>query len=569
MKKAILLTSLFAFMATAGFAQNEAKLTQVNKEMKSCKEFVDKSTLSVKPRRSRATGVYYDIQSGVWRAGMDKEGKSYSATFLVYPPFWSPYFYNRCGSNNVSWTINDKDATQYMEAETGDYDFGSLDKNCYNAETGSISYYYLPKISAGRETYSLYEVDNDGKANANSVGLVTVSSDGWDLSYTPTDYGVTGGFYARGIVDPASASDPDNESYIFGTGTVTLRDGSKYTSVGLAQVFPAPVSPFTCNEIDLKATSYSVPLAEGKSLTMEIRNVVTEDGEKTFGDEVYETLVCTSEDVSLAWEFSGGTKCYNINFHKKEVDDFGIETDVPFILDKEFAILILGVDGEGVDVGFIGASLNVDEADIEPTIPLISDDTSVGSFAYSIDLVTVCGFYGYQDACDVPTVLYGSDDTEFNYCNALRVSADGQTAVNNLYPEDFAEWIYIKIARDFVDENDMPNYSFLAPEWVNGISYSPLSSSDEDGMYVVTFTCDPLPEGVTGRMAEVYVVGSGVQSADPIVLLQGDATYDPAGVSTVTAQKASNSKVFTISGQLASKNYKGIVIKDGKKFMNK
>ena len=80
MKKAILLTSLFAFMATAGFAQNEAKLTQVNKEMKSCKEFVDKSTLSVKPRRSRATGVYYDIQSGVWRAGMDKEGKSYSAT---------------------------------------------------------------------------------------------------------------------------------------------------------------------------------------------------------------------------------------------------------------------------------------------------------------------------------------------------------------------------------------------------------------------------------------------------------------------------------------------------------
>jgi hypothetical protein len=53
----------------------------------------------------------------------------------------------------------------------------------------------------------------------------------------------------------------------------------------------------------------------------------------------------------------------------------------------------------------------------------------------------------------------------------------------------------------------------------------------------------------------------------------GTAPYqygtDPSGITNVTAKKNSSAAIYNIAGQKVDKNFKGIVVKDGKKFVNK
>ena len=44
---------------------------------------------------------------------------------------------------------------------------------------------------------------------------------------------------------------------------------------------------------------------------------------------------------------------------------------------------------------------------------------------------------------------------------------------------------------------------------------------------------------------------------------------DPSGITNVTAKKNSSAVIYNIAGQKVDKNFKGLVVKDGKKFMNK
>ncbi len=324
--------------------------------------------------------------------------------------------------------------------------------------------------------------------------------------------------------------------------------------------------------------SNTTPIAEGKTLTMELRNVVTnEDGSKTFGDEIYETLVSTSDDVSDAWTYSDGDKVYNVCFHKKEIDDFGIEANVPVILDKDFCILIYGVSNEGIDCGFMGLTMDdIDIEDVPAGEPLITDGEGIGSFSYRTPISLQADFYGYFDAVEIPTVLYGEDEEgnsiEYADCNVVRVSADGQTVVNEKYPEDFGEYIYFSIARDWEDEDGNENYYFDAPEWIDEMVPYSTSSSEETGMYLLSLKCLPLAEGETGRIGYINLVANGgLTSEKAIVVLQGDASFDEAmGIATVaTNGKKLSGKRYNLSGQQVNANYKGVVIENGVKVVKK
>ena len=71
------------------------------------------------------------------------------------------------------------------------------------------------------------------------------------------------------------------------------------------------------------------------------------------------------------------------------------------------------------------------------------------------------------------------------------------------------------------------------------------------------------------------VSGRGVESESPIIILQGTATLDdvPTGIENVVndnnVKADPNAPVYNISGQRVSKDAKGILIQNGKKFMNK
>ena len=558
-------------LATAGFAQAEKGLVKMAPATKMSTTQVYKKG-EAKPtaqRRSMNNGVYYTREKGVMFLGYDKEGRGYRGSFLNYPPFYTPIFKNESQSTEIQWTIGENDYTDWMDPKTGDFEYFDLPKT--TADEEGLSAYYIPVLHKGNISYFICETDAQGEENEDGTRIIVTNYDGWDMAYNYSDMN-TNTLYGGGSIDPGTGSN----TYIYGTGNITFRDGSTWKSVGIAQVYPAPVSPFVCNEIAIRTMSNTQPIGK-KSLTMELRNVeVDEDGEKTFGDEVYETLVATSDDVSEAWTYSDGDKVYNVCFHKKEVDDFGIEADVPFLLDKEFCIVITGVDQKGIDCGFMGLTMSDEDAGIIPIgIPIITDGENYTSFSYGVDISLQTDFYGYFDGVDIPTVLYGSDESgesvEYADCNMLRISEDGQTVTNEKYPEDFGEYVYVVVARDWEDADGNENYFFDAPEWVTELNLFSTSSTDETGMYLLTVKAEPLPEGTTGRTGEIYLVGNGgLTSANAVILLQGDATPgDQDGIATVAASKRVEGKIYNLSGQQVNANFKGVVIENGKKVIKK
>ena len=78
--------------------------------------------------------------------------------------------------------------------------------------------------------------------------------------------------------------------------------------------------------------------------------------------------------------------------------------------------------------------------------------------------------------------------------------------------------------------------------------------------------CDPLPEGVSGRKCELHVQGKTCKSTYPIEVLQGDAE---AGINGVTVNVARDGKTYNIGGQRVADDTKGLVIRNGKKYLNK
>ncbi len=574
MKRTILLTAAFSMLTTLGFAQSGALQKMVPSKKATLTEAVraDRGT-AARPHRSVANGVYYTHERGVMYTGYTYDGLAYRGTFLNYPPFYDVVLYNQSGSNDVQWSIGENDVTSWMNPETGDFEWGAMPKTTASEE--GLRSYTIPTMTKGAISYSFLETDARGSANEDGTSMVVTNYSGWDLSYVFNDYN-TNILYGGGSIDPGTGTEDD--TYIYGTGRITFRDGTTWNSVGVAQVFPAPVSPFIAREISIRTVSNTVPIAEGKQLYMDVRDVEQlSNGELTWGDNVYETLVATADDIDLAWTYSDGTKVFNVKFHKKEIDDFGIEADAPFVLDKDFSLLIAGVTAEGIDCGFMGITIADEDADdLVSADPIIELDGQYSGFSYGIPLALPADFWGFFDAVEIPTILYGSDEEgntiPYENCNILRISADGQTVTNEKYPEEFDAYVYASVARDWVDEDGNENYYLDAPDWITNYTVVPTSSVDESGLYVLTVTGEPLPEGVTGRTGYVYLKGmGGLTSESPIIVLQGDASVDEAlSISPVAAAAHStNNQVYNLAGQKVNGNYKGIVVKDGKKMIRK
>ena len=85
----------------------------------------------------------------------------------------------------------------------------------------------------------------------------------------------------------------------------------------------------------------------------------------------------------------------------------------------------------------------------------------------------------------------------------------------------------------------------------------------EYGLTVIKFTCEPLPSNVAGRKCDILIHGKGVVSDKPITVVQGDVTAAINNVHLSTTTKEYPN--YNVAGQRVEKNYKGIIIRNGKK----
>ena len=573
-KRTLLLTAAIA-MAATGFAQNMSNDVQAN--FRSLPKLVEKNVLAKEiqaPRKDKTNGIYY-ATNGYWR-GFGLNGMGYGSSMYVVPPFVDVTFENRMANpTSGSWSINGQQAQ------------GDANGN-YTYQLG-VSYsdgaaYYAPTLTSGSVSYNFGENNVYYKRNMSGVdGIGRVKTDSINVHYPTDDHAwrlVNGTYYSNTASWGILSTD-----WMFGSGTWTDSDGNVYNSVGMEQVFAAPLTPLYIESVVVSGNTHATqPLQENQELTAYVTNVVTnEEGVKRAGDEIFYTLKCTSADTidfRTTETMNGKTiRTGYLRFSMKTVDEFGIETVEPFVMPagQEFAISFSGFENNSnIDFGADGL-VAAAEDEVAPAYVLVKSqaDGEVYSVRYSQNIPLKAALISMFDAVDVPVSGFFTQEDSGIELNHIIASNDGQTYTvknDNTLGLDGA---IVGLAIPFADNDGVENYTLEwwseegteQPSWITGYSFDDSYVENWNGYGIFKVTCSALPSNVQGRLAKLVIKGKGVEATNTIFIEQGVVTDGIDGI-TVDAAKTFNG-TFNLAGQRVNDNYKGIVIKEGKKMINK
>lgn len=558
--------------ASTTFAQ-EVSNVNLNKVVKTTPLFkAEKATkTSFSPRKSPDNGLFYGRPTGAFYRGNAEAGGSYYFDMMFLSPERDVTFKNKSvNPSGTEWYINNKPApNEYVS----DNNF-ILPVNCAGT-------YYSPELREGAKKYQFGE-ESSAWGTPQGGSFVTVADTLNSFSF----------------VDPAMGSYAWNGTsfadghYWFGTNN-TFKDEEAnitYYNSGVYQVFDTPMSPLYIKNIFCPIVSDGTPFTGDVKLLLTVRNVVTrENGSLAPGDEIIAQMTAGESDLANVSKQTpaGSTKEFTFGtlvFAKKVFDELGTQYDEPIILDKAFAVVITGFQDDGVNIGINGTQIPKADTDrkgidgVQPSQHLLLDKAtgesakftvSYSSFGAAINLLAI------YDHVSVSSSLADNSGQNYEQANVFRISNDGQT----MTPENpelvgKIDAAFVRTAMPWADGDGISNYEVEnMPDWVTEISGQDDTQTQgghtyRTGTAFVQFKCEALPSGVEGRQATIYLTGKGVKSSTPVVLLQGNAVNAIDNISS-SDDNVMNNEMFNVAGQRVDNNYKGIVIKNGKKFINK
>lgn len=510
---------------------------------------------SARRRKSAATGVYYNKPTGAFYLHWNEEGYGYGYEAVIVPPMTTFTFVNKCSNPTTClWHMTDtRDNTWYDYTSYADSD-GNISFSVYPG-------YYMPAptIVNAAQTDS-FTIGNEFNYYYINYGPL------YQTLVTPLESVDAVGFasdHGENIYTYGSLS----TGYLYGTGNI---NGSPCT--GVEQSYPAPISPLYVEDIFLQYMSDgTTALDADAALTMYIY--------ATGSGELLETLTATADDMdsltagNTQYTSTGKYTTGYIHFSKKTTDDNGDTAGEPFTLSSATTFVIEGFDLDGVNIGLCGGDIPDDCLDELPeTSFLVYDADSLATIAYSYDTCTVdLTFNGIMDAVFVADELSTTAGAVVEDANYVRVSEDGTECW--LANEERLPGAYVMTALDWYDEDGDENYYFdiaEEDEWVEGWLAESGVYSDA---YCLSFTTSRLDDSTTGRYAILYLQGKGVQGETPVVVIQGDVDLDEiaAGITSVTtdSRPADNTRIYNLAGQEVTGGARGILIRDGKKYLNK
>ncbi|MBR4897459.1 MAG: hypothetical protein IKZ48_01550 [Prevotella sp.] len=595
--KRILLPVLFSMAVVASYAQQKpVKVAFDGKAKMEKMNFLQKGDFNQpligakkKTHKSKADGVYYTKPDCAMWAGESIEGSYYYASLLLLPPYGDLTFNNKSTDKaKTIWTWRDESVDA---EENGDFYFGSA--GCYQT-SGYNNFGDAPVLSKKEITYSLENL-NDNWVNSSDdyiqqrnqypdyFGCSMQRDSLADMVFFDATHAVTGG--AWGISQP-----DDNTNYLFGNGSVKTENAS-YVIAGFSQIYPRPYNLYLTSA---HSTVYTMgqPLSGDAVLTMSFYNVEEVDGEEVIGDKLLGRFYATATNqVNLGgpyntkWVSTGSVYIYSLEFKNEHQDEIGSWVTEPVVLNEKFAMVITGFDQEGVDVNFLG-SVPQDEEDFEGQTEILvwADESKekIGSFMYQSQIVIDVTFTGLFDYSEVLATGYDNEGTEYTNLNVLQVSADGKTVTE--YGSENEGVAIVYTAYPWIDDQGIDNYYYELPEWISDMAYEEAEPSVQSGIefrngrVFLQPLCDALPTGVEGRYAIVYIEGKGTTSEDPIIVLQGNAKLEDAlneinggsdYITTIASNMHPQNTTFNLAGQKVGKNFKGMVVKNGKKLFVK
>ncbi len=515
-------------------------------------------------KRSYSNNFYYLKPSGTFYQAHDDHGKGYVQTILTVPPFEDQKYVNMAPDpTTCKWYLNGIDYTSHADAE-GNY----VQSLTPRANTGV----YVPELRDADETQN-YVMASQNYNLLNPVMTARQECEWLALC----DHGIA--TVAEGFLD----------TKYLGTGTYTDTygtygpAGAVYTSKGIVQDFPAPASPLYVEDIYIPVLSplgERAPLKDGATLTLNIRDQAT--------GELLEAITATNDDY-IYWSYVFDDERGALKFTKTEDNLFGVER-VPIVIDRAVTFEIFGVDEPGVMLGFSMLHQFDCDADLAPGYLVLENqetgDTINVSFTttgYGMPGVWQFVLFSLFDKAVVAESLTWNDASTgepvatISGYNVLQITRDGQECHTNGLedtPYDLAA-LYVTTACAWYDDEKNENYSFdEVPSWITGwyvddSYYDPENSERPSSVHYVSFTAEALPEGVESRSASFHLKGRGYTDDTLVTIVQTDA--ESTGIERVetSVEAPQSGATYSVSGQRVTDSAKGILVRDGRKYINR
>lgn len=545
MKKVLLMTAVMMSISSFSYAQktlkkdfqtskssstqllNTVKNTAFEKvalSRKAIETKVDKS--SAVPKRSFENEVYYTNPAGTFYYG-GKTASGMTISYNMLPALTDIVFANKCTDRaSATWSINGN-------AEEGDknndFNYGWVLANGY--------VFYSPTVTVGRNSYTYGE-------NLSRSGLVATEEICEDLSGFNNAMGQTYIAFQDG--------------YSFGVGEDVDDDGNTIVCGDVYQEYKKPLKPFYLSTVSLAYYSESgTPLAEGTTMMLYVFGQ-DEDGNL---DKLYAAMPVTAANFH---PFEGGSGTQGrIDVECVVEDEFGFEVAGGIVIDKAFTVLLDGYNQPGVDFGLRMVDISDSPLDLYHNggmMPAVMEYyTTDGEFAG--------GMWYYNPA----------QNAQYNaeiYLNGMFDVASVEDSEELIAPAEGGE-VYTLIEEElyypnvfttlwWVDEFEVDNYTVEGlPSWIT--LQEVVSDTDGNLNYnSLILIADPLPAGQTGRTAEIRVVSEKGADSGIMTITQGDAT----GITSVKSNSATG-KSYNLSGRQVKAGEKGLILRDGKKFIVK
>lgn len=599
MKKSLLFFAALAF-AGSSYAQAQFNSQAMNKGLLPQRVVQHQLRTSAQApsivKKTKSTGTYYTKPEGVYYGDFNPYlGSGYYATTLVVPPY-TPITYSSDVSGNWGlWGYNDVLATGNSYTETY--------PDSYMSE--------LPKLVNGTDSFTLGELNyllQNGYTSSKGFAL-TYSVDTIDhlQKLTPSDRRAAfyennqwyGGLAKWGFINNNDTT--KKQGYMYGSGFYQAGSNTYYGDF-VSQTFGKPVSPLYLTEVHVTGQTYTKPIPDGGRLAAYVTGIAIDtltyrDGstELAYGadfDNIIDTLYASSSDtLDFVTEdtYYSGRKNGTVVFTKPgEPDAFGNVTPEPIVIDQPFVVTIVGLSQEGADFGINAYQLTDEDAEVVPATPIrVTRNGYVYTLGfYSSPFVADISLYGLFDVAKAPERLTGVsaldevftfENKELKY-NTVKIADDGQSnltdgATASVLESETGDGLpgaFVETALPWFDSEGNENYTINdLPSWVTGVTVNQLLSGMN--VYALQFTAEALPDGTTGRAANITISSDKGAQSGSIYLLQGNATVaDGISAATIENVKAEkDNRIFNLAGQQVTKAYKGVVIKNGKKFVQK
>ena len=526
--------TLFAAMLVAGMATAQEvqlapeqlklqKMEPQSIEMKKEVSLQNWTGYSEKAANASYDLVDYYVVEGMMYGGLTAEWGAYPYGFIMVPAYKNVVFENLYGP--TSWAIGGS----VVEENTESFEYGVLEPGLYNVpqtldhmwQADDTTLLSVKGYLYGSTEQAQYLVPGANHMIA-SDGIVPLTQ--CEMSCDPL-YAESGSDLY--IVGAGSLGCP----YAYGTDLV-YQGKSLDTIISIVR----NVNPLKINQINM-------PIYNANGLEMD--KILPADAEVKveliaadltqgiiYSDSVYASTIISAEDCQA---FGGGPASLVAKFYEEDI--FGGLMEVPVLCPGDFCVQITGYNEGNCDFGFMtdyyaptGSTLFVVNGNYTEfwnggsNLAISYDAYWPGAMAYTESEVLVAPVEG-------------------------GVAMDGEYTAFAIYSNVFDLDLWM------IDDE-------ASAEWLE-FAYDDSTLESEDYL-IAQLTAAELPAGETGRKGEFVLDIDGYKLVIPVV--QGEVSNDETGVENVVTPSF-NGKTFNLLGVEVDENYKGVVIKNGQKFI--